>query len=126
VLNKLRNWIRTLCTAGEERFEGTLKRVCSWLNLLTLELNPSAQRCLPGIFNGDFALLIYAWKTTNTPIIHSVYWLWMVAPTRFGIVLPSSATIRSIFWEMLKWGAVYRRHWTQHAHPQYSIDCSSI
>jgi hypothetical protein len=49
----------------------------------------------------------------------------------------------SAFREMLNWGAVDRilwmgilflatwwacapRHWTQHVHPQYSIDCSSI
>jgi hypothetical protein len=45
-------------------------------------------------------------KPTNTPIIHSVYWLCMVAPTRFGITLPSSGNIPSAFWEMLNWGAV--------------------
>jgi hypothetical protein len=31
-------------------------------------------------------------KPTNKPIIHSVYQLCMVAPTRFGITLPSSGT----------------------------------
>jgi hypothetical protein len=34
--------------------------------------------------------LIYAWKPTNAPIINSIYWLYMVAPTCFGITLPSS------------------------------------
>jgi hypothetical protein len=30
----------------------------------------------------------------------------MVAPTCFGIKLPSSGSVRSAFWEMLNWGAV--------------------
>jgi hypothetical protein len=68
----------------------------------------------------------------------------MVATTCFGITLPSSGSGPSAFWKMLKWGAVDRilwmgvlclvtwyvaisqRHYTQHAHPQFSIDCSSI
>ena len=36
-------------------------------------------------------------KSTNTPIIHSVYKLCMVAPTRFGITLPSSGSVPSAF-----------------------------
>jgi hypothetical protein len=32
----------------------------------------------------------------------------MVAPTCFGITLPSSGSVPSAFWEMLSWGAVYR------------------
>jgi hypothetical protein len=35
----------------------------------------------------------YGEKTKNTPIIHSVYQLCMVAPTCFGITLPSSGSI---------------------------------
>jgi hypothetical protein len=63
----------------------------------------------------------------------------MVAHTCFGITLPSSGIVSSAFWEMLNWGAVDRILWmgvlclatwcgaiTQHAHPQYSIDWSSI
>jgi hypothetical protein len=58
----------------------------------------------------------------------------MVAPTCFGITLPSSGSVPRAFWEMLNWGSVDRilwctcapRHKTQHANPQYSIDCSSI
>jgi hypothetical protein len=50
-------------------------------------------------------------KPTNTTIIHSVYWLCMVAPTCFGITLPSSGSIPSAFWEMLNWGAVDRTLW---------------
>jgi hypothetical protein len=38
-------------------------------------------------------------KPTNTPIIHSVYWLWKVTPTCFGITLPSSGSVPSAFWE---------------------------
>jgi hypothetical protein len=34
-------------------------------------------------------------KPTNTPIIHSVYYLCMVAPTCFGITLPSSGSVFS-------------------------------
>jgi hypothetical protein len=50
-------------------------------------------------------------KPTNTPIIHSGYWLCMVLPTCFGITLPSSGSIPSAFWEMLNWGAVNRILW---------------
>jgi hypothetical protein len=35
----------------------------------------------------------------------------MVAPTCFGITLPSSGGIPSAFWEMPKWGAVGRILW---------------
>jgi hypothetical protein len=42
-------------------------------------------------------------EPTNTPIIHLVYWLCMVAPTCFGITLPSSGSVPSAFWEMLNW-----------------------
>jgi hypothetical protein len=37
-------------------------------------------------------------KPTNTPIIHSVYELCMVAPTCFDIILPSSGSVPSAFW----------------------------
>jgi hypothetical protein len=57
----------------------------------------------------------------------------MVAPTCFGITLPSSG---NIFWEMSNWGAVDRILWmgvlclvawcVAISEPQYSIDCSSI
>jgi hypothetical protein len=50
--------------------------------------------------------LIYVWKPTNSPIIHSIYWLCMVATTCFGITLPSSGNVSRAFWEMLNWGAV--------------------
>jgi hypothetical protein len=36
-------------------------------------------------------------KPTNTPTIHSVYELCMVAPTYFGITLPSSGSTASAF-----------------------------
>jgi hypothetical protein len=32
-------------------------------------------------------------KPTNATIIHSVYYLCMVAPTPFGIILPSSGSV---------------------------------
>jgi hypothetical protein len=35
----------------------------------------------------------------------------MVSPTCFGIILPSSGSVPSAFWEMLKWGAVDRILW---------------
>jgi hypothetical protein len=35
----------------------------------------------------------------------------MVAPTRFGITLPSSGSVPSAFWEILNWGAVDRILW---------------
>jgi hypothetical protein len=50
-------------------------------------------------------------KPTNTPVIHSVYQLCMVAPTCFGISLPWSGSIRSAFWEMLNWREVDRILW---------------
>jgi hypothetical protein len=40
-------------------------------------------------------------KPTNTPIIHAVYYLCMVAPICFDITLPSSGTVSSAFLEML-------------------------
>jgi hypothetical protein len=80
-------------------------------------------------------------KPTNTSIIHPVCQLCMVAPTCFGITLPSSGSVPSAFWEMLNWGSFDRilwlgvlssgvvhapRHYIQHAHPQYPIEWSSI
>jgi hypothetical protein len=50
-------------------------------------------------------------KPTDTPIIHSVYLLCMVAPTCFGITLQSSGSVPSAFREMLNWGAVDRILW---------------
>jgi hypothetical protein len=64
----------------------------------------------------------------------------MVSPTCFGITLPSSGSVPSAFWEVLNWGTVdsilwmgvldlltgCAQHYKQHAHSQYSIDCSSI
>jgi hypothetical protein len=35
----------------------------------------------------------------------------MVAPTCFGITLPSSGSVPNAFWEMLNWGAVERILW---------------
>jgi hypothetical protein len=58
---------------------------------------------------------------TNTPIIHSVYWLCMVTSTCFGISLPSSGSIPSAFWEMLNWGAVDKHHITRHNAPIHNI-----
>jgi hypothetical protein len=50
-------------------------------------------------------------KATNTPIIHSVYLLCVVVPTCFGITLPPSESVSSVFWETLSWGAVDRILW---------------
>jgi hypothetical protein len=50
-------------------------------------------------------------KPTNTPIIHSVYYVCMVSPTCFGITFPSSGSVSSAFWEMFNWGAVDRILW---------------
>jgi hypothetical protein len=36
-------------------------------------------------------------KPTNTPIIHSIYYLYMVAPTCFGITLPFLGSVPSAF-----------------------------
>jgi hypothetical protein len=51
-------------------------------------------------------------KPTNTPIIHSVYYLCMVAPTCFGITLPSSGSVPSAFWEMRS--QITTHHVTRH------------
>jgi hypothetical protein len=73
------------------------------VNSLTPELNPSAQRCLTRFFTGDFASLNTAFRKymhetpTNATIIHSVYYLYMIAPTCFGIILPSSGSVASAF-----------------------------
>jgi hypothetical protein len=50
-------------------------------------------------------------KPTNTPIIHSIYSLCVVAPTCFGITLPSSGSVPRAFLEMLNRGAVDRILW---------------
>jgi hypothetical protein len=76
------------------------------LNPLTLVLNPSAQRCLVSYFTGYVVNTYMREKTTLATIIHSVYYLCMVAPTCFGITLPSLGSTPSAFWQMLNWGAV--------------------
>jgi hypothetical protein len=84
------------------------------INPLTPELNPSAQSCLTsfsllGILLLDpyISIIQYMSKNpTNATIIHSVYYMWMVAPTCFGITSPSSGNAPSAFWEMLSWVAV--------------------
>jgi hypothetical protein len=50
----------------------------------------------------------------------------MVAPTYFGVTLPSSGSVPSAFWEMLNWGAVYsdvvrKHHVTRHNTPTQNI-----
>jgi hypothetical protein len=56
-----------------------------------------------------------------------------VSSYMFRHYITISGSVPSAFWEMLNWGAVDRILWmeaprqkTQHAHPQCSIDCSSI
>jgi hypothetical protein len=55
--------------------------------------------------------LIYAWKPTNIPIIHSIYYVYMIAPTYFGITLPSSGMVPRAFLDMLNWGTVDKILW---------------
>jgi hypothetical protein len=50
-------------------------------------------------------------KPTNATIIYSTYYLGMVAPTCFGITLPSSGSVLNAFWGMFNWGAVDRILW---------------
>jgi hypothetical protein len=83
------------------------------INPLTPELNPSAQRCLTRFFAGDFASwtvhfvnMIYAWKTNKCNNYSFSSLIMYGSPTCFGITLPSSGSVPSAFWEMLKWGAV--------------------
>ena len=82
--------------------------------------------------------LIYAWKTNKYTnylfsllIMYGSYYMF-----RHYITIFRERSYA--FWEMLNWGAVDRILWmwrvvcsdvvrsSQHAHPQYSIDCSSI
>jgi hypothetical protein len=61
-------------------------------------------------------------KQTNATIIHSVYYLCMVAPTRLGITLPSPGSVPSVFWEMLNWGSQIAIHsGTRHNPPAHTI-----
>jgi hypothetical protein len=48
---------------------------------------------------------------------------WMVAPTCFGITLPSSGSVPSALWDMINWGAVDRilHHVTRSSTPIYNI-----
>jgi hypothetical protein len=92
---------------------------CSqYINSLTPELNPSTQRCLTRFFTGDFA----SWAVHFVNIcvknqqmqqlfIKFINYICMVAPTCFGITLPSPGSIPRAFWEMLNWGAVDRILW---------------
>jgi hypothetical protein len=86
------------------------------LKPLTTELNTSTQRCLTRFLVGilllePWILLIYAWKPANATIIHSVYKSCIISPTCFCITLPSSGSVPSAFWEMLKWGEFDRILW---------------
>jgi hypothetical protein len=69
---------------------------------------------------------LYMHEKTNECSNCSLNLLCKVAPTCFGITLLSSGSVPSAFWEMLNWEAVDRILWMCVAHPQYSIDWSSI
>jgi hypothetical protein len=58
--------------------------------------------------------LIYAWKT-NKCTNYSFSLLCMVAPTCFGITLPTLGSISRAFREMLNWGAVDKILWMAYA-----------
>jgi hypothetical protein len=85
------------------------------LNKLTPELNPSAQRWLTRIFTGGFAswTVHFDFCVKNQQMqqlfIHLINYV--VAPTCFGIILPSAGSVPSAFWEMQNWGAVDRILW---------------
>jgi hypothetical protein len=113
------------------------------INPLTPKLNPSAQCCLTRFFTGDFPswtvhfVNICVKNPINTPIIHSVYYLCMVAPTCFVITFPSSGnflvpsercSIEEQSKEYCGWACCVQWRGAcapQHAHPQYSIKFSS-
>jgi hypothetical protein len=76
------------------------------INPLTPELNPSAQRCLTRFFTEDFASLTVHFVNIcmKNQQIHQYSFsllICMVAPTCFGITLPSSGSVPSAFSEML-------------------------
>jgi hypothetical protein len=62
-------------------------------NPLTPELNPTAQRCLTRFFTGDSLTVHFINMCVKNQQIHQLYIQFinyvMVAPTRFGITLPS-------------------------------------
>jgi hypothetical protein len=88
------------------------------INPLTLELNPTAQRCLTRYFTGNFASstvhfvnICVKTQQIQQPFTGSVYQLCMVAPTCFGITFPSPRNVPRALWEMLNWGPVDRILW---------------
>jgi hypothetical protein len=86
------------------------------INPLTPELNPSAQRCLTRFFTGDFDSwtvhsLLYALKTNKCNNYSFSLLIMYGISYVFGITSPCSGSVPSVFWEMLKWGAVDRILW---------------
>jgi hypothetical protein len=108
-------------------------------NPLTPELYPSSQRCLTKFFPGDFA----SWTVhfVNTCVknqqIHQLfiqfinyvwYFLYVLAlhcHPQVAFLVPSErCSIEEQSIEYCGWAFHAPRYQTQHAHPQYSIDCS--
>jgi hypothetical protein len=105
-------WCTVNKTLNAKKYMLSNLNFCHLLNPLTPELNPSAQRCLTRfllriLLLEPYILLIYAWKTKKYNN-YSLSLICIVAPTCFGITLPSSGSVPSAFWEMFNWGAVHR------------------
>jgi hypothetical protein len=112
------------------------------INLLTPELNPSTQRCLKRFINWSFAswTVYFVNMCVKNQQIHQLFfqfvnYLWYLLhvtalhchPQGAFLVPSKRCSIEEQSIDYCGWSCcLVAHHWTQHAHPQYSIDCSSI
>jgi hypothetical protein len=95
------------------------------INPLTPELNPSAQRCLTRFLTGDFAYwtLHFVNVCVKNQQIQQLF-IQFIDYNGSSYMFRHYIAIFKV--RVVTWCSCASRHQTQHAHPQYSIDCSSI
>jgi hypothetical protein len=116
------------------------------INPLMPELNPSAQHCLTRFFTGNFAswtmhffnkcvknqqtqqlfiqFIYYVWYFLHVLVLHChPQWAFLVPSERCSIGEQSKNIVDG---HVSSDNVQAPCHYTQHTHPQYSIDCSSI
>src|SRR5215510_156297 len=105
-IRRLVNTIRNRCSfeASVNMYQPTKYEILHYLKFQHLTLNMLTTTIVAPPSNAskwhmgfNSALKGMHEKPTNTPIIHSVYQLCMVAPTCFSITLPSSRRVPSAF-----------------------------
>jgi hypothetical protein len=88
-----------------------------FINPLTPELNPSAQRCLSRFLLGILLLeqcisLTYAWNTNKCNNYSFSLLIMYGSSYMFRHYIASLGSVPIAFWEMLNWGAADRILWT--------------